>query len=138
MTAFKFLKSEKESIQGLKMNLLQKRFRVSISLGAILGVFCIIGVGYRRGFAGNEWYLFGMWYNRVLMGVLIGFADSWTLVSENENQLKNAVIRGLILGTFVTSAIFFSTSFKDIPSWGAGIIYGIIIDVGATHFSTKS
>lgn len=120
------------------MNTFQKRVRISISLGAILGIFCIIGVGTRLGFAGNEWYLIGMWYNRVLMGILIGFADSWILVPGKENQLRNAVIRGIILGTVVTSAIFFSTSFKDIPSWGAGIIYGIIIDVGATHFSTEA
>lgn len=91
----------------------------------------------RLGFAGNEWYLFGMWYNRVLMGVLIRFAGPWNLLPGNENQLKNAIIRGALLGAIVTSAILFSTSFKDLPSWGAGILYGILIDVGATYFSTE-
>ncbi|MFO7967553.1 MAG: hypothetical protein R6U44_08145 [Archaeoglobaceae archaeon] len=112
-----------------------KRLGISILLGAVLGILCIIGVGSRVGMTGNEWYLFGMWYNRVVMGVLIGFAGSWQLIKGRENLLKNAVVRGLILGTIVTSAIFFSTEFKDVPSWFAGIAYGVIIDVVATHFS---
>lgn len=117
------------------MERFQKRFGLATLFGAILGVFCIMGVGIRLEVSGNEWFLIGMWYNRVLMGILIGFAGSWKIFSGKENEDKNAIIRGLILGTIVTSAILLSTSFKDLPSWGAGIIYGIIIDFGATHFS---
>ncbi len=116
------------------MEVSQKRITLAVLMGAILGIFCIVGVGTRIGFSGNKWYLFGMWYNRVVMGLLIGFAGSWRILSGKENQLKNAIVRGLILGTIVTSAILFSTSFRDIPSWGAGILYGIIIDVVATYF----
>lgn len=87
----------------------KKRFGIAIALGAFLGVFCIIGVGTRIGFSGNGWYLFGMWYNRVLMGVLIGFASPWKIISGKENELENAVVRGFILSTLVTSAILFST-----------------------------
>ncbi|MFO7966649.1 MAG: hypothetical protein R6U44_03520, partial [Archaeoglobaceae archaeon] len=112
-----------------------KRLGISILLGAVLGILCIIGVGSRVGMTGNEWYLFGMWYNRVVMGVLIGFAGSWQLIKGGEKDLKNAGVRGLILGTIVTSAIFFSTGLKDVPAWFAGIAYGVIIDVVATHFS---
>lgn len=112
-----------------------KRLGISTLLGAVLGVFCIIGVGSRVGMTGNEWYLFGMWYNRVLMGVLIGFAGYWQLIEGGDKDLKNAGVRGLILGTIVTSAIFFSTGLKDVPAWFAGIAYGVIIDVVATHFS---
>ncbi len=117
------------------MKTFHKRLGLAILFGAVLGIFCILGVGIRIGFSGNEWYLFGMWYNRILMGILIGFAGSWKIVPGKENITKNAVLRGLLLGLTVTSAILFSTSFKDLPSWGAGILYGIIIDVGATHFS---
>lgn len=112
-----------------------KRLGVSVLLGAVLGIFCIIGVGSRVGIAGNELYLFGMWYNRVLMGVLIGFAGSWKLIQGEEKNLKNAAVRGFILGIIVTSAIFFSTSLKDVPAWFAGVAYGVIIDVVATYFS---
>ncbi|KXA97995.1 hypothetical protein AKJ40_05000 [candidate division MSBL1 archaeon SCGC-AAA259M10] len=112
-----------------------KRLVSAILIGAVLGIFCILGVGIRLGFSGNEWYLFGMWYNRVLMGILIGLAGSWKIVTGKENRTKNAVVRGLILGVIVTSAVLFSTSFKDLPSWGAGIVYGVIIDIGATHLS---
>ncbi len=112
-----------------------RRLKVSIVLGAFLGIICIIGVGLRIGFLGNEWYLFGMWYNRLLMGVLIGFTGNWRLISGEENKYKNAALRGFILGTFVTSAILFSTNFRDLPSWGAGVIYGVIIDLVSTYLS---
>ncbi len=120
----------------MNMQTNHKRLGISVLLGAVLGVFCIIGVGSRVGMTGNEWYLFGMWYNRVLMGVLIGFAGSWQLIKEVEGKnLKNAGVRGLILGIIVSSAIFFSTGLKDVPAWFAGVAYGVIIDVVATHFS---
>ena len=112
-----------------------KRLVAAASIGAVLGILCIVGVGLRIGFSGNGWYLFGMWYNRVLMGILIGFAGPWKILSGGENKLENSVVRGLILGTIVTSAILFSTSFRDLPSWAAGIAYGVIIDIGATRFS---
>lgn len=113
----------------------RRRIGIAVLLGAFLGVFCIVGVGARIGFSGNEWYLFGMWYNRVLMGVLIGFAGTWKIISGEENEYENAAIRGLVLGTFVTSAILLSMEFRDLPSWSAGIVYGVLIDLGATRFS---
>lgn len=112
-----------------------KRLGISILLGAMLGVLCIIGISMRIGSSGNEWFLFAMWYNRLLMGVLIGFAGSWTILPGEGKELKNASIRGLVLGAIVTSAILFSTGIKDIPSWFAGIVYGPIIDIVATHFA---
>jgi hypothetical protein len=117
------------------MNLNRKRLGISVIIGAILGILCILGVGTRLGFSGNEWYLFGMWYNRVLMGLLIGFAGSWKIIEGKENATKNAVVRGFILGAIVTSAILFSTAFRDIISWAAGLVYGIIIDYLTTRYS---
>lgn len=131
-----FLSIFVENESGFKMEMDGKRVGISVLIGAFLGIFCIIGVGARLGFSGNIVYLVGMWYNRVVMGLLIGFAGSWKIFEGKENLFKNAIVRGIILGTIVTSAILLSTSFKDIPSWGAGIVYGIIIDVGATHFTT--
>ena len=50
--------------------------------GAFLGVFCIIGVGTRTGYSGNEVYLLGMWYNRVVMGLIVGLSRSVVLVED--------------------------------------------------------
>ena len=107
-----------------------KRITVSILTGAFLGIFCIIGVGTRIGFNSNIIYLIGMWYNRVIMGLLVGLAGEIILI---ENDSNNSILRGAIIGLVVTTGILLSTSFKDIPSFFAGIIYGIIID----YISTK-
>ncbi len=107
--------------------MVNQRLKNSILTGALLGVFCIIGVGYRQGYSGNGVYLFAMWYNRIIMGMMIGLAGNW---------LKDRfVIRGLILGTLVTTAFFLSTGFKDVYGFLAGIAYGVIIDFIATKYS---
>ncbi|HMA59601.1 MAG TPA: hypothetical protein VKN64_04840 [Halanaerobiales bacterium] len=107
--------------------MLTKRLKIAVGVGAILGIFCIIGVGYRQGYAGNGLYLFAMWYNRIIMGLLIGFAGNW--------MKDRYIIRGLILGTLVTTAFFLSTAFRDWPGFLAGIAYGVIIDYFATKYS---
>lgn len=107
----------------------QKRITVSVFTGAFLGIFCIIGVGTRIGFNSNIIYLMGMWYNRVIMGLLVGLAGEIILI---ENDRNNSILRGAIIGLVVTTGIFLSTSFRDIPSFFAGIVYGIIIDYVST------
>jgi len=112
----------------------QKRITISVVTGAFLGIFCIIGVGTRIGFNGNIVYLIGMWYNRVIMGLLVGLSGEMNLI---EKHNENTILRGAIIGLLVTTAILLSTSFKDIPSFFAGIIYGIIIDYVSTKYSKK-
>ncbi|OUJ18990.1 putative membrane protein [Methanonatronarchaeum thermophilum] len=119
----------------MKLNKNSKRILTAIALGGLLGVLCILGVGVRIGYAGNEWFLTGMWYNRVIMGGIIGFAGGWTLIPGAQNWLKNAALRGLLLGIFVTSAIAITTGFKDVPSWFAGVAYGVIIDTVTTYLN---
>ena len=113
-----------------------RRIGIAMISGAALGVLCIIGVGSRIGVNGNESYLIGMWYNRVVMGLLIGLSPEIIIISDDE--MKNAAIRGLLLGFFVTTAILLSTNFKDFPSYFAGLAYGIIIDIVATKYSTRT
>jgi len=48
-----------------------KRLKKSLFVGSILGCICVIGVGIRTGFAGNELYIFSMWYNRLIQGLVI-------------------------------------------------------------------
>ena len=96
-----------------------KRIVIGVITGAILGIICIVGVGSRLGFDNNEIYLIGMWYNRVVMGAIVGLSGEIMLIEDNNNY--NAILRGTIFGTIITSAIFFSTSFRDVPSFFAGI-----------------
>ncbi|MBU0494127.1 MAG: hypothetical protein KKA73_23975 [Chloroflexi bacterium] len=113
--------------------MLQKNRRLIVSLitGALLGLVCVVGVGWRvGGLAGNEWFLFAMWYNRVIMGLVIGLAADLEFVHHPANRY----IRGLILGALVSAAIFFSTEMRDIPALFAGIVYGPIIEFVARWF----
>ncbi|MBS3795369.1 MAG: hypothetical protein KGY80_10750 [Candidatus Thorarchaeota archaeon] len=118
----------------------KKRMGASILAGALLGVLCIIGVGSRLagGYIANAVFLFGMWYNRVIMGILIGFAGEVNLLGEDDqNQFANAAVRGLIFGIIVSFAIFFSSELRDLPSLFAGFAYGPIIDIIATYLGKK-
>ena len=106
-------------------------------MGALLGVLCIVGVGGRLfagDYLGNWLYLIGMWYNRVVMGLVIGLAGEIVIVkSDSEKNLPNALLRGLLLGIFVSSAIFISDAYQDVMSLLAGFAYGIVIDLVATY-----
>lgn len=110
-----------------------KRLRNGVLSGAILGILCIVGVGSRIGFSGNWFYLIGMWYNRIIMGLIIGLSEGIILVENNPKN--NSILRGTVIGLIVTTAILLSTSFRDIPSFFAGIAYGIIIDWVSTFRS---
>lgn len=120
------------------VNMNRKRLGIAILTGALLGILCIIGVGLRLpgGYFANWVFLIGMWYNRVIMGLVIGFADELVIIKgENSRVWANAIVRGLLFGLIVSAAIFLSTEFRDIPAFFAGIIYGIIIDLVSTALS---
>ena len=115
-----------------------KRLSIAILVGALLGILCIIGVGTRipGGYFANAVFLIGMWYNRVIMGLVIGLAGELVIVrGEKRRMWANAVVRGLIFGLVISSAIFLSTEFRDLPAFFAGIAYGLIIDLVATALS---
>jgi hypothetical protein len=111
--------------------MLKKRLTISVVTGAVLGVICIIGGSIRAGgFAGKELYLFAMWYNRVIMGLVIGLAGEWKIV----NGPLNRYVRGGLLGFLVSAAFFLSTGMRDIVAFFAGIIYGLIIEYVARRY----
>ena len=72
-----------------------------------------------------------MWYNRVVMGLIVDLSRSVVLV---EDETRNSVLRGFIIGFLISTAIYLSTTFRDIPSFFAGLVYGVIIDVVATRY----
>jgi len=95
--------------------------KTCIASGAVLGVFCIVGAFVRSGYQSEAYYLFALWYNRLLMGLLIGLAVGnlgWPKV----------IGRGALFGLIVSFAFYSSTGFNDIVSFLAGILYGIIIE----------
>ncbi|MFW9847850.1 MAG: hypothetical protein ACFFF4_01855 [Candidatus Thorarchaeota archaeon] len=120
-----------------------RRIGIATILGAALGVLCIIGVGGRidGGYNANMIYLLGIWYNRLIMGILIGFSGEWIILkSDRTKNIGNAVIRGLIFGILISLATTFNlvsisgTMGPDILGFFAGIAYGPIIDLVATYF----
>ena len=110
---------------GEKM--LKLRMKTAIIMGALLGIICIIGVGFRFVYRNNTVYLISMWYNRLLMGIVIG------LVADRRRIM--VVLRGALLGLMVSLAFFITTGFQDLIGFIAGIGYGIIIDYVATNYS---
>lgn len=98
-----------------------------------MGIFCIIGVGLRLGFVGNEIFLAATWFNRVIMGLVIGLAGSVTLVKGEYNFL----VRGFLFGFLISFSLLIATDFRDVTGFIAGIVYGVIIDFVATKFSKR-
>jgi len=106
---------------------MNKRITIAVIAGAILGIACIIGMGVRLGYVGNEALLFSAWFNRVLMGLVIGLAGCWKV-----KKMIAIIGRGAIMGLIVSFAWYASTGFIDSTGFIAGIVYGIIIDFVTT------
>ena len=108
-----------------------RRMLVCIITGAFLGAICIIGAQLRSGFERDAVYLFSFWFNRLLMGLVIGLA--WGQL----NTLR-AIGRGAILGLLVSFAFYSSTGFEDAVGFIAGIVYGVIIEYAALKLGNKA
>ncbi len=102
----------------------KKRLLVCLISGAALGVVCIIGAMVRFGFEKDFVYLFSLWYNRLLMGAVIGLCPA-------HKSLPSAILRGAVLGLLVSFAFFATTGFVDFISFGIGVVYGILIEAVA-------
>ena len=100
---------------------MNKRVLVGLISGAILGVFCIIGANLRFNGDLSNTYLFSFWFNRLLMGLLIGLLPVWN------NPVKFS-LRGLLLGLFVSFAFYSATEYNDLMGFIAGGVYGVIIE----------
>ncbi len=114
-----------------------KRLIIALAIGALCGLFCAYGTSQLDpeaigipGFEITFALLAATFYNRLLIGLVIGLAGGIVLVS---GKLANAALRGAILGAIVTVAISFYGGAEILIAFG--IVYGIIIDVVATKFS---
>ncbi|MCG9478694.1 MAG: hypothetical protein K9H14_00620 [Actinomycetia bacterium] len=105
-----------------------KRMWICLASGAVLGIVCIVGAFIRSGFESDGYFLFSLWYNRLLMGLVIG--AGWKNLS-----LPQTIARGAVLGLIVSFAFYSSTGFSDLVSFLAGIVYGVIIEYVANRFT---
>lgn len=100
---------------------MKKRMITALIGGALLGLICVAGAYVRSGFTASPALVFSLWYNRVVMGLLIG--APWSLVN-----WKMALLRGALMGLLVSFAYYSSTGFVDHVSFIAGIVYGVILE----------
>lgn len=113
------------------MNFLQtKRMKVSVITGVALGVVCIIGALIRSGFTTGIPFLFALWFNRVLMGMVIGLINEKATVGI-------VILRGALTGLIISFAFFSASGYADIVSFVAGILYGIIIEIIARKYGSQ-
>ena len=110
--------------------MLTRRLMIAVGTGAVLGLFCIAGAWYRSGFNQEASYLFAVWFNRLLMGLVIGLADA----SQNKPTLW---IRGAVLGFLVSFAFYSAAGFQDLVGLLAGVVYGVIIEIVAGRYGQK-
>ena len=101
-----------------------KRMKVSLLAGAALGVVCIIGALIRSGGGSGAGFLFSLWYNRLLMGMVIG-------LMEDIKETPRLILRGAVTGLLVSFAFYSADGFGDAVSFLAGIVYGVIIELAA-------
>jgi hypothetical protein len=97
-----------------------RRLSAATATGALLGIVCIVGASIRSGFDLSPAYLFAFWFNRLLMGLVIGLTGG---------QGKQPIFwqRGIALGVLVSFAFYSAAGYQDLIGFLAGIVYGIII-----------
>lgn len=113
-----------------------KRFWLGIGMGAILGIFCILGVSQRIpvSIENEAMYLAAAWYNRVTMGIIIGLAGDIIIIPK-KSPLLNAFLRGAIIGAIVSVNFGILSQTPEYMFFGAGIMFGIINDIVTTKIA---
>ena len=102
-------------------SLMNKRMREALIGGALLGIACVIGAYVRSGFTASPVFVFSLWYNRVILGLVVG--APWAALDR-----RKAITRGAVLGLLVSFAFYSTTGFADPISFVAGIVYGMILE----------
>jgi hypothetical protein len=100
--------------------------KVSLIGGVLLGIVCVIGAYVRSGFTAEPVFVFSLWYNRVILGLVIG--SPW-----DSTNRKKALIRGGLFGLLVSFAFYSTSGFADPVSFVAGIAYGVILEAWLNH-----
>jgi len=104
--------------EGAKM---KRRMKAALLGGALLGLVCVAGAYVRSGFNASPEFVFSLWYNRVILGLVVG--APWKTTDK-----RKALLRGALFGLLVSFAFYSSTGFQDHVSFIAGILYGVILE----------
>ena len=107
---------------------MKRRMIESLIGGVLLGLVCVIGAYIRSGFTASPTFVFSLWYNRVILGLLVG--APWPVVNRNK-----ALLRGALFGLLVSFAFYSSTGFADHISFVAGVVYGVILEAWLSRLS---
>lgn len=107
-----------------------RRLTAATATGALLGVVCIVGALIRSGFDLAPAYLFAFWFNRVLIGLVIG-------LPKGHGQQLPFWLRGAILGFLVSFAFYSASGYQDLIGFLAGIVYGVIIARVADRYESR-
>jgi hypothetical protein len=112
-----------------------KRLLVGAGFGMLLGIFCILGVSQRiPTFVFNDVsYLAAAWYNRVIMGIIIGLAGELELIKNSKTA--NSILRGAIIGAIVSVEFGIFGQTLEIMFFFAGIMFGVINDFLTTKIA---
>lgn len=105
----------------MEVNIMTKRMKEALIGGALLGIVCVIGAYVRSGSTASPEFVFSLWYNRVILGLVVG--APWV-----KSIRGKALLRGALLGLLVSFAFYSSTGFKDPVSFVAWILYGVILE----------
>ena len=110
-----------------------KRMSIALILSAVFGVFCARGAASVQipGLVVTYAVLLATFYNRLLIGLVIGLAGSIHLI---KGELANAALRGAISGVLVSLALATYGGLSGLPLVAFGLVYGIITDVAATKY----
>ncbi len=115
------------------------RTLISTGLGVVLGVICILGVRTRMPLnpePNATIYLLGAWYNRLIMGIIIGLAGG-IHIFQKKYRIFESVLRGLFIGALISVSFAFLQQVITVTYFVAGLAYGIIIDVVSTLIIKK-
>jgi uncharacterized membrane protein len=107
---------------------MKKRMAMALVGGALLGIICVVGAYVRSGFTASPMIVFSLWYNRVVIGLVVG--APWPVTEK-----VKSLIRGALLGLLVSFAYYSSTGFADPVSFLAGIVYGVILEGWLRRFN---
>jgi len=50
---------------------MNRRMKVALIGGALLGLVCVAGAYIRSGFSASLFFVFSLWYNRVIIGLAV-------------------------------------------------------------------
>jgi len=100
--------------------MITKQFVVSLISGSILGVVCILGASLRMPNSLSNVYLFAFWFNRFLMGLVLGLVPL-------KGRLSIKMVKGVILGLVISFAFYSATDFFDLTGFLVGGVYGVVI-----------